>query len=300
MIGTSEATAGTARLILGTAQFSGNYGLLAGAPPDSGYSDARALDLIAAAERAGIGALDTAPVYGPAEKIIGASTWTGEVWTKLDPTIRPEESVAYSLECLNRSRLDVLYVHDVDQFLRLDRRGLAEIEALRGPLVDAIGVSAYEPTRVILALSRLDFDVVQLPVNPFDTRLVQARETNLLPNECTYVGRSVFLQGLLAQPELASTRAPQGLRAAIRRWLLQCKALGVAPGEAALTWALSLPFLERVVVGADSARHVNELASWCQSDRFSEILNGIPVEDLWPLSDPRTWTSDSCSRPGKE
>jgi len=246
---------------------------------------------MAAAAGAGIGALDTAPVYGNAETIIGASKWTGEVWTKLDPNVRPEESVARSLESLGRSRLDVLYVHDVEHFLALDHRGLWEIQALRGPLVDALGVSAYEPAEVLTALSRLDFDVVQLPVNPFDTRLVQARELNMLPNECTYVGRSVFLQGLLAQPELASLRAPTGLRAAIRRWHVECEDFGVAPGEAALAWALSLPFLERVIVGADSPRQLQEIATWSRSSRSSEILGAITVQDLWPLSDPRAWTT---------
>jgi aryl-alcohol dehydrogenase-like predicted oxidoreductase len=291
VIGTSEATTDAARLILGTAQFCGNYGLLAEASPDSSHSEARALDLIAAAKRAGIGALDTAPVYGSAERLIGASAWPGEIWTKLDPTLRPEESVARSLDSLSRSRLDVLYVHDVDHFLGLDRQGLAEIQALRGPLVDALGVSAYEPAEALTALSRLDFDVVQLPVNPFDTRLILARETNLLPKECTYVGRSVFLQGLLAQPDLASLRAPQGLRAALLRWRLECDQFGVAPGEAALTWALSLPFLERVIVGADSPRQLGEIVSWSRSDRSSEILEAITVQNLWPISDPRAWTT---------
>jgi aryl-alcohol dehydrogenase-like predicted oxidoreductase len=298
VIATSGAPSGPERLILGTAQFSGGYGLLAGAFSDSSYSDAQALDLIAAAERVGISALDTAPAYGQAEQIVGSSSWTGEVWTKLDPALRPEESVARSLEHLNRSRLDVLYVHDVNHFLRLDHRVLAEIQALRGRLVDALGVSAYELTEVRLALNRLDFDVVQLPVNPFDARLVGALATNLLPSECTYVGRSVFLQGLLAQPELALMRAPEGLRAAILRWRSECERFGVAPGEAALTWALSVPFLERVIVGVESLRQLEEVASWSESDRCSEILEWVPVENLWPLSDPRTWPA--LSRPNKE
>jgi len=298
VIDTAEEVAGVARLILGTAQFSGSYGLLGGASPDSRLSDARALDLIAAAERAGITALDTAPVYGQAEKVIGASAWTGEVWTKLDPLLRPEESVAQSLNALNRSRIDVLYVHDVDHFLSLEGRALAEIKALRGPLVNTLGVSAYELAEVNEALSRMDFDFVQLPVNPLDTRLVRAVETNRLPRTCTYIGRSVFLQGLLAQPEVASPRAPEGLRDAIQRWRQRCERFGVAPGEAALTWALSLQFLERVIVGADSLRQLEEVVSWSQSDRCSEILEWIPVENLWPLSDPRSWTAPS--RPGKE
>lgn len=298
MIGIDQTATGAARLILGTAQFCGNYGLLSGAVGDPSHSDARAQNLIATAERAGIGTLDTAPVYGQAERMIGSSKWSGEVWTKLDPALQPEESVAHSLESLCRSRLDVLYVHDVKHFLSLDRRGLADIRALRGPLVDALGVSAYEPIEVIAALGRLDFDVVQLPINPFDTRLVCALERNLLPNECTYVGRSVFLQGLLAQPELAYRRAPVELQGPIQRWRFACQGLSVAPGEAALAWVLALPFLERVIVGADSSRQLLEIARWSDSDRCSEILEEIPVENLWPLSDPRTWTV--INRSGKE
>ncbi len=289
---------GVGRLVLGTAQFAGDYGVLAGASPGLSHWDAYALAVLGAAEEAGFGALDTAPVYGDAEEIIGASAWAGEVWTKLSPGLRPEESVARSLALLNRSRLDVLYVHDVSHFLNLDRSDLAEIKALRGPLVDALGVSVYDPIDVIAALGRLDFDVVQLPINPFDTRFLRALETSLLPKQCTYVGRSVFLQGLLAQPKHASQRAPEGLRTAIRRWRLDCEELNVAPGEAALTWALSLSFLHRVIVGADSLEQLQEVVSWSQSNRCFEILPELPVRDLWPLSDPRTWTA--ISRPGKE
>jgi aryl-alcohol dehydrogenase-like predicted oxidoreductase len=289
---------GLARLMLGTAQFAGHYGLLAGVSANPSHPDAEALQILGAAEQAGIGSLDTAPVYGNAEQIIGASGWTGEVWTKLDPTLRPEESVIRSLESVKRSRLDVLYVHDVGHLLSLDRRGLAELNALRGPLVDALGVSAYEPEEVLEAMSRLDVDVVQLPVNPFDGRLVRALEAKQLPLECTYVGRSVFLQGLLAQPEEAAVRAPDELREAIRRWQVKCRVLGIAPGEAALAWALSLPFLNRVIVGAESQGQLQQIVSWSQLQRRSDIIEAIPVEDLWPLSDPRTWTA--ISRAGEE
>ncbi len=292
------ASGASARLMLGTAQFAGDYGLLAALSTYPSDSDADALEILGAAERAGIGALDTAPVYGNAEQIIGASGWTGEVWTKLDATLRPEESVVRSLGSLRRSRLDVLYVHDVGHLLSLDRRGLAELKALRGPLVDALGVSAYGPAEVLEAMSRLDFDVVQLPVNPFDSRLVRAFETNQLPMECTYVGRSVFLQGLLAQPEEAAPRAPLELRDAIQRWQAKCRELGIAPGEAALAWALSLPFLHRVVVGAESQGQLQQVIAWSQLQRRSDIIDGIPVEDLWPLSDPRTWTA--IRRAGEE
>jgi aryl-alcohol dehydrogenase-like predicted oxidoreductase len=286
----SAASGGQERLVLGTAQFAGDYGVLAGVSPAPRDSKADAVVVLDAAKHAGISALDTAPVYGQAEKIIASSAWDGEVWTKLDPVLRPEESVAKSLESLQRSRLDVLYVHDVGGFLALDHHGLAEIKALRGPLVDALGISAYEPAEVLEAMKRLDFDVVQLPVNPLDTRLVQALETRQLPSECTYVGRSVFLQGLLAQTEFAPQRAPQGLRSAIRRWRLECEVLSIAPGEAALAWALSLPLLKRVIVGADSPEQLQEIVSWSQSNRCSDILDSMPVQDLWPLSDPRTWT----------
>jgi aryl-alcohol dehydrogenase-like predicted oxidoreductase len=119
-----------------------------------------------------------------------------------------------------------------------------------------------------------------------------------LPNECTYVGRSVFLQGLLAQPEEGALRAPDELREAIRRWQDKCRVLGIAPGEAALAWVLSLPFLNRVIVGAESLGQLQQILSWSQVQRGSDIIEAIPVEDLWPLSDPRTWTA--ISRAGEE
>jgi aryl-alcohol dehydrogenase-like predicted oxidoreductase len=63
-------------LLLGTAQFSGNYGAL-GTPA---VSDASAL--LEVVGSVGIRALDTAPVYGAAERMIGQTGWAGDIHTK--------------------------------------------------------------------------------------------------------------------------------------------------------------------------------------------------------------------------
>jgi aryl-alcohol dehydrogenase-like predicted oxidoreductase len=290
-----RALEGAARLILGTAQFSDDYGIMRETTRGPTTTVAPAVTILEAAEQAGIQALDTAPAYGASEEFIGSSGWTGAIATKLDAKLEPRDSVERSLALLGRAQLDLLYVHDVKHFLRSGDRAVSEMERLRGSLVKALGVSAYEPAEVAAALARLDFDVVQLPLNPFDNRLTRALQDGLLPVSCTYVARSVFLQGLLAQPALAIGRAAVELRPALAEWQRRCEEIGVAPGEAALIWVLAQPFLKQVIVGADSVTQLREIIAWSQSDHASEILEVFHGEDLWPLSDPRTWVANGHS-----
>lgn len=201
------------RLALGTAQWSGVYGInnRTGAPEPH-----VAKELLAIAQRAGIDTLDTARGYGDSEALIGASLAATsresefKIVTKLHPGIaqggttaaealaRTGRSLAKSREALGRNELDVVLLHRFAHLSAFDgaiwRRLLRERE--RGT-IRALGASAANPKEAWAALDVPEVEVVQVASSLLDQRLARARffEAAEQAGKRVFV-RSVFLQGL--------------------------------------------------------------------------------------------------------
>jgi aryl-alcohol dehydrogenase-like predicted oxidoreductase len=275
--------------VLGTAQLVEPYGIATSRTPGVQTRRTDAHATLLEAGNLGLGAVDTAPGYGKAESVIGTSRWSGPVWTKLDPGLSPDESVRRSLRSLRRSWVDVIFFHDTSQLRRLSKRELADLRSLRGRVVGELAISVYDVHEIVEAFDIIEFRMVQIPVNIFDTRLEESLGLGQLPEGLTYVARSALLQGALSHPAQAAERLPGPLADELRSWLDLCSSLAVLPGEAALTWVLSRPHVDSVIVGAEDAGQLRQLAAWSESERASEILAAIQSTNLWPHSDPRRW-----------
>src|SRR5699024_2193358 len=125
----------------GTAQLCTPYGVVR--EPTS-LKSRRASDLLADAERWGVSALDTAPAYGDAEKVIGRFGSRLAVHTKLDPALSPSVSVSRSLARLKRATIDLLYVHDHREILQAHSRVIEAAYRHVGRDVHALGASVYD------------------------------------------------------------------------------------------------------------------------------------------------------------
>jgi aryl-alcohol dehydrogenase-like predicted oxidoreductase len=280
---------GPQRLVLGTAQLVEPYGIVGAANSIPSEGDSRARDTLEAASLLQLAAVDTAPSYGRAEAAIGSSDWHGSVWTKLDTQASISGSVARSLEALQRTWIDVLFIHDMQHLRRLSVDDIIELQGLVGETIGALGISAYSPEDVVEAHELIGVSVVQAPVNVFDTRFESALVQDQLPGGLTFVARSALLQGALANPMDASQRLHGPLAEHLVSWTSTCASISAKPGEAALSWVLTREFVDLVIVGAEDARQLREVASWSQGERAPEILAAIEATDLWPHSDPRRW-----------
>ena len=109
-----------------------------------------------------------------------------------------EKIVEETMERLNVSQIEVLYLHRFEQVKNSEILiGLQDLK--KKELVNKIGVSIYEPNELIYILSFIAhyIDVVQLPYNildniRWDELIKQSHEKNI-----EIFIRSVFLQGLL-------------------------------------------------------------------------------------------------------
>lgn len=289
---------------LGTAQLGLPYGVSnrKGQP-----SEAEAAAILECALEGGIRTIDTALAYGDAEALLGRllpGDADVRIVTKTAPSkgreagaADPDEvkrSAHRSLERLRRDRLDALLVHHGSDLALPGGERLARCltELRDAGLVRKLGVSIYDREELDVARSLLPLDVVQLPLNALDRRLLLDGTLAALAGEGVEVHvRSAFLQGLLLMdPEELPARLGAA-RAPLRRFRELGERHGLGPLEAALAAVRDLPGLGTILVGANSAA---ELAG-CIAALDAPVPAGFAAVDLAvddpAVIDPRRWTS---------
>lgn len=284
------------RLALGAAQIGLSYGVANQAGQVSRDEAVRILDH---ARAAGLDTLDTAIEYGDSEQRLGEcgiGRW--HVVSKLPPVPESctnvvgwvQESVAGSLSRLKIKKLRGLLLHRPQQLLGATGQTLyAALDALKTQgLVDKIGVSIYDPQELDPLWPHFRFDLVQAPFNILDRRLVETGWLTRLKQADTEVHvRSIFLQGLLLMD--AASRPSyfqrwQPLWDQWHQWLADKK---LTPLQASLHFALAQPEIDRVIVGVDSLKHLQDILAVAEETGIEPPANLISA-DL-DLINPSKW-----------
>ena len=285
------------RLALGTVQF----GLLYGIANQVGQvSREEVAKILSHAWASGVDTLDTAIDYGYSETILGeieVSQW--QVITKLPEVPETcvnvaswvQELVAGSLARLGVSRLSGVLLHSPQQLL--GSRGEELYEALvivrsQGK-VEKIGVSVYGPEELDVIWSSYQFDLVQAPCNILDRRLISSGWLDRLHQNGVEVHvRSIFLQGLLlmkAADRPEKFRLWQSLWDDWHNWLVESR---LTPLQACLGFAKSQPEINRIVVGIDSLKHLQEILV-CLGNAIIDPPASLMCDDL-DLINPSRWS----------
>jgi len=258
-------------LVLGTANIGLAYGqALARDLPD----DEQALDLLAAADRAGFSALDTAAAYGVAERRIGRYLDIHNhsqlaIHTKLSPDLSRADQLHDSLkemrQTLGKAPAQILLHRWTQRYV--DNGGLwDELRAARDAgLCGKIGVSVQSPEETQEALSDPDVEVIQLAYNLLDWRYETAHmQTALLAADVRIEVRSILLQGLLtldpqmSWPELSQPYDSEGLveyvSAQAAQWTMG------NPVALCLRFVSSLGWVDALIMGADGPAQLRLLS----------------------------------------
>lgn len=284
------------RLALGTVQFGLNYGVA----NKSGQVDAREVGkIIAAAASGGMRTMDTAIAYGSSESVVGAcSLASWKIVTKLpalpedctDVSAWVMEQLRASLARLNVEAVYGLLLHRPDQLLGPNGKALLEALQLaqaRGMALK-IGISVYAPIELESLFALHPFELVQAPLNILDRRLVESGWALRLKDRGVELHtRSAFLQGLLLMP--ADLRPIKFARWAPiweewARWLASTR---LSPLQACLRYVLSVPEVDRLVVGVDSIKQLEDILS--ATDGVLPSLPRWPVLPEVELINPAHW-----------
>lgn len=256
------------KLALGTVQFGLPYGV---ANQSGQVSRSAAKAMLDLAAHSGIDTLDTAIAYGESEACLGEAGIQGfKLVTKL-PAIPADcddvfgwvqAQVAASLSRLGVKAVYGILLHRPDQLLAADGaviyQALQDLKEAR--LVQKTGVSVYAPSELEALIPRYRFELVQVPFNLVDRRVQSTGWLRRLKEAGIEIHtRSAFLQGLLlmsqsARPEKFSPWSE--LWNAWHEWL-SCH--GISAVQACLAFPLSVPEIDRVVVGADSVNQLEQI-----------------------------------------
>lgn len=276
-------------VVLGTAQLTREYGITSRQNPANKQSGP--LEILKSAEKLGCSSIDTAPVYGSAEREIGEARTTLSVHTKLDPALPARVSLENSLKNLRRDYLDVVYYHQSLGTSNVDKIDREVLRSLDSGVVGRLGISVYELDELgLLDLAR-SVTAIQAPFNVLDRRFTSDLFAEFVGRGGKVYIRSLFLQGLLVSRTQSVPPAVNSLTPFLREFWRICDEWEVEPIDGAMQFTFrELPFAGFVI----GARNVDELSRIMRA-RDARIAEGyfLALEGMelppWDTVDPRKW-----------
>lgn len=292
-----EKNKGMSKLALGTVQFGLSYGI---ANRKGKILRDEAKEILDLARAENINFIDTASSYGDSEEILGEiGVHDFNVVTKLAPLkadtrniiLWTNSEIERSIDRLKVNSLYGLLLHRVDQLKGPEGKCIAaSLEKMRvNGVIQKLGVSIYSPHDLDFLENILDVDIVQAPLNLIDRRLVTSGWMKKLHERGVEIHvRSTFLQGLLLLPR---SEIPEKFNKWSRIWDLWHEGLlkrNISAVSACLQYPLSLPFVDKIVVGVDSQSHLRELISASKTSFKNHDWNELVSEDE-QLINPFNW-----------
>lgn len=290
------------KLALGTVQFGLDYGI----SNTSGITSAKEVErILEYANHHGVSLLDTAPLYGNSEEVLGnvlagehegiitkTKLFPGELLTEQDG-LSLERTLSESLQSLQQKKVYSLLIHHVDDLLKPGGKYLFHaLQSLRSQgLVRKIGVSVYTGEQIDRVLAGFDIDIIQLPVNVLDQRLITDGHLAELKNKRVEIhARSVFLQGLLLMDR---TTLPEFFIPAyqtLEKYNCFIEKQGWTPVEAALGFVCNLDLVDYVVCGVNTLVQLEELVAAAQVKVDPGLFADFAMDDSNILN-PAMWES---------
>jgi len=272
------------KIALGTVQFGIDYGINSESGPVQPKEVRRILNY---ARSQNIDLLDTAPVYGNSEKVLGvANVQNFKVITKTRHFNNTEISnsdidlLKKDFSCsLMDTRQESFYgvlVHNANDLLKPGAEKLYDHlkELKQAEKIEKIGVSVYEYSQLQSVLDNFDIDLVQLPFNILDRRMIDSGMLGKLCRSNIEVhASSVFLQGLLL---MSKKNRPDKFKRWNGLWKIWHEWLNdnqITALEVTIRYAISIPEISKVLVGVDTTDQLEEIVIASLG-----LLPGIPTE----------------------
>jgi aryl-alcohol dehydrogenase-like predicted oxidoreductase len=290
------------KLGLGTAQFGLDYGITnkSGKVPSSIVAS-----ILQFARSHAVDVVDTAVAYGTSEEVLGQNLRADDAFkivTKTSPIKRAvvtqndarlvSEKFMLSLARLGQPKVYGLLVHNPQDLLALDSEVLmAEMMKLKqAGFVEKIGVSVYSGAEVDEIISRHEIDLIQVPINVFDQRLVASGHLKQLKDLRVEIhARSVFLQGLLLLTPAQLPAKFEKLRSPLENYGRYLANYGLTPIEGTLAFLKQLGMIDYLIVGVLSVANLAEICAAMKTPRSDQLnFSSFALSDR-AILDPTMW-----------
>lgn len=253
------------KIILGTAQFSGSYGIL-----NEAKENIRVNKILNIAEKGNIKFLDTAYNYGKSQSLIGNyGADKFKIISKIPNFDNNSNTVYFIRKSLDEifndlkiKKIDTILFHDSDQLL--SKKGEELFKALStykdNKLIKRIGASIYNDIDSEKLLNHFDLDVIQAPFNLFDNEnLTNGFLSKIKSRNIEFHARSVFLQGILLSK---IQDIPKKLCSLFPNLVILdefCNDNKITRLEACLNYVNSIKEIDYMVIGVDSEVQLNSI-----------------------------------------
>jgi len=190
------------KLALGGVQFGIDYGI---ANTKGQVQIEEVQSILNYAKKNGVNILDTASGYGDSEEVLGkVGVDNFQIITKTTSIKQGVNGVVrifyQSLKNLKQKKAYGLLIHDIGEIehKQFDTLLIELARLKRQGLVKKIGVSVYNSQQIDYVLDNFSIDLIQLPINILDQRLINDESlVKLKKHNVEIHARSALLQGLL-------------------------------------------------------------------------------------------------------
>lgn len=281
-------------LVVGTAQFGMRYGI-------TNVNQLKYNELIKIKKfikNKKISFLDTSQSYGNSEKYIKELEINDlKIFTKIKIPNKKKKNI-YK-ECCKKLNLSLKKIGVKKIFCVLlqdpkDAKSKDIIQYVKSfkilknkKLINYFGVSIYEPRDIVEILKIWKPDIIQIPANIFDHRFLNKKiVSKLKKHKIKIMVRSCFLQGLLVDKEISSIKFKK-FKKNFNKFFNWCDDKNISYLKACLHFLRSFKFIDYIVVGINSRKHLEEIYKEKNSKKI-KIPNYFKFHNL-NVIDPRRW-----------
>lgn len=277
------------RLVIGTANFTQNYGL------NSKKINLEEINkILNLAKKNEIKKIDTAADYLKDNSVFKKIFLKFSVISKIQPTIRwisfrhCKKELDIHLKKLNH-KIDIILFHNLELLYKKEGKLIFDnlnILKKKG-YFNKIGVSIYDPKCLSYLISKYSIEVVQCPYNLFDKRIINSGWFNKLKRKGIEIHvRSIFLQGLLLNNENTKKKYFNKWKRHFNLFHDYLKKNNISKIDYCINDLIQHDF-DNIVVGIDNYKNLKQIINF-RLLKYENILIDFTINDL-RLIDPRKW-----------
>ena len=196
-----------------------------------------------------------------------------------------------SLNNLDKRSIDTLLVHSADDLLKPGGAQLfSEMTKIKNSgFVKNIGASVYSDNQIDYLLDHYEIDVIQLPINILDQRLIKSGHLKKIKKHGIEIhARSVFMQGLLLMPLNALPPYFSKIYDNIKKIMLCARQHSMSNLEFALGFVQSLDEIDKVIVGVNTVDQLREIVDSSKIRIDYKKYSNLAISDAQYIN-PSNW-----------
>jgi len=244
------------QLCLGSANFGSKYGLT-----KKRINKKKITKIINTAKKMNVSNIDTSFEYVNShqtlKKIINKKiNINTKIFLKKNYNFHSVKRKILDFNKSSSSKIYSLLLHNQNEALLMRKIKLLK-KLKEEKVVSKVGVSVYDLSVLKKIFKLWTSDIVQLPVNPFNTKFISKNFLKLLKKKnITIFARSIFLKGILIKGyEYPNNK----FKIDLDDWFKFCATKSVNPAKVCLDFARSIKEIDFLVIGVQDAEELKQI-----------------------------------------